>query len=174
MKKKKDLGWLVAAVIAAAFLLVWYFYASTGTEFTLKRDSANTIAGYAGEAAKVVIYPVCSLVWQTVPKGWVKAGWVFFALLPVGLWYIGTERNKKKWMAPAFTIIPLLMAFICFLSGYSSRLDIKPYIGYFDNFVKEFKVSDKQAADIMENGGTGAYLFKDESGLLTEWFKARK
>ena len=169
MSNKKD--WLIASIVFAVIILFGYFYASTGTEFTLKYDQATQIEGYEAQAAKVVVYPGRSLGWDTVPEFWKLAGGIFLILQIPGAWFVGTERHSKKWMAPVFGFGPVFLAFVCWFAAYSSRLDLGAYVGNYEDFVHEFKVSDDQANEIKEKGGTGAFLFKDESGLLTEYFK---
>lgn len=172
--KKKLSGWLVVSVLFVAICLGVYAYISSGTDFTLKYDMKHERVGYEDAPAWVTVSSGRGLKWDGVPKAFKTIGWVLCALIPLGAWYVGTERNKRKWQTPVYGFGPTALCLIVWLAPYSQSLDLGSYNGEYDTFVKEFKVSDEQAAAIIKEGGTGVFEFKDESGLLTEWFKSKK
>lgn len=184
IKKRKDSGWVICALVMMAVLLFSYFYAYTGAEFTLKYDQPHQIAGYEASKAHVKVEAGRSLAGDLVHPFWEVGGWFWWLLIGVGAWYVGTGRyiprkwtddpKSGEWKKYASYITPLVLCAVFWFADYSSKLDMKAYNGDYDEFVVKFKVDDATAKEIREEGGTGAYQYKDQNGLLKAWFKEQR
>ncbi len=182
MKKKSENGWILPALIWMAIFLFARVFASTGTEFQLKYDSEVTRVGYENAPAWITVWAGRGLQWDSDATINIF-GWVAFACIPLGLWYAGTGKyyskktgkvssdEWKKWVA---IIAPIVATAILFFASYSSKLDLGAYNGPYNEFVEKFQVSPEQQSKIKAKGGTGAYLYKDENGLLKAHFESLK
>jgi len=173
-KKKKETGWLVYAILFMAICGGVYAWVSSGAEYTLKYDMLHPRDGYPDVPAWVTVWGGRGLKWAEVPGSAKIVGWVLFALIPLGAWYVGTERNKKKWQKGVFGFGPFALCLIMWIAPYSKSLDLGAYNGEYDKFISDFQVSPEQAAAIVKDGGSGTFEFKDESGLLKQYFKSKK
>jgi hypothetical protein len=175
--KKKAGSWVITAVVFMAILLLAYFFISSNKQFQVVYASEHQIPGYEKADASIRVYASPQLNKQTVPTGWIIAGWIFFALIAFGTRYVyknDAELSKTTgtpWKKIAFIFGPILFCMICWFAGYSSRNDLGSYVGKFEDFKKEFQVSESTATRIQKEGGSGNLLIRDENGKLTQWFK---
>ena len=190
MKKKINLKkmatWLAASLALMGVLLFGNLHVTTNNSFEVVYSQAHDRGpNYEGEPAGVRVYASPHIKWQEASGFGKGAGWVLWFLIPVVGYWIGSDKylgNKstatlktapnsgewKKWMI----WVPVLLCAIAWFAAYSASLDQGSMVKKFDDFTREFKISDRQAEKIINEGGSGTNI-KDENGLLTQYFKGK-
>jgi hypothetical protein len=177
--------WMIVAASFMAILLFAKGYVANNNKFEVIHSQATKIPGYEASVEGVRVYASPAIKWDEAARFWKAAGWIFLLAIPVAAWYVGTDQsifkkreelagiqnrtpNNSWWVI--FVAILLCAGF--WFAGYSASLDKGSMVKGFDEFKREFQISDAQAEKIREYGGSGTNI-KDENGLLTQYFKNR-
>jgi len=178
MAQKKELGWIWTSLVFGGIILICYLFVSTNSQFQVVYTQPHQNPGYEGTPAGITVYASAMINWGREALGWKQAGWIALALTPV-LNFLAWKFDYKlstegtPWLKIFMVMGMPVLSGVLWVSSYSSKNDLGSYTGTFDKFKNEFQISDKQAALIQSEGGSGALMIDDENGKITEWFKAK-
>jgi hypothetical protein len=170
MKFIKANSWLLFAVGAMLVIQSCIWYVKSEKKFPVTYMGAVDRQNYEDDPATVRVVASPAIKWDQSPGLWKALGRIFWLTIIGAAFYIGTDRLKNASMAAnliAF-VSPIVLSCLCFFCSYSASLNEGTLVKHFTDFKAEFKISDEQAGKIERQEIKN---IKDESGLLTTYFK---
>ena len=181
---KKIASWVVVAAVFMAGTQIAVSYVKSNKKFEVVHSQAVVRDGDEDTGAEVRVYASPAIKWEQAPGIGKILGRIFWIMIAVAAWYIGTDRHlsKKEIMnnseegrsdgtgkAIGIMIAPLVLCVVSWFAGYSASLDMGSMVKPLEEFRNEFKISDETISKIISEGGSGVNI-KDENGLLTAYF----
>jgi|GEM_PF-6587981 len=180
LKFSRNKQWIIAALAMVTILLGGLLYVTSGKKFDVVYSAEVPMPGYETRPAEIYVFSSTSLKWAEVPAFWKVGGFIWLFCVPFVAWYVGTDRvygkkkptdtvGKRSPIEVALFFAPVLLCLVFWFAGYSSSLAEGKIKQPFDDFKKEYRISDELSEKIKKQEVTS---IKDDNGLLTAYFKA--